>query len=127
MILIIDTSDANFARLSICRGEPCQNKEIPAPKNQLDKLLTTLEETLQSLGAKLRDIRAIAVNQGPGSYTGTRVGVTVANTLGWVFNIPVIGFSKGEPEEIARFARTHLQTHPHFEKPILPLYPENEK
>lgn len=37
------------------------------------------------------DISEIRVNTGPGSYTGLRVGVAVANTLGWFLKISVNG------------------------------------
>ena len=37
------------------------------------------------------DISEIRVNTGPGSYTGLRVGVAVANTLGWLLKISVNG------------------------------------
>src|SRR5690606_7566596 len=41
----------------------------------------------------LKDIGIIAVNKGPGSYTGIRVGITAANTLSWANQISIIGVS----------------------------------
>lgn len=41
----------------------------------------------------LKEIELICVNTGPGSYTGLRVGVTCANTLSWVNQIPSVGVS----------------------------------
>ncbi len=37
----------------------------------------------------LSDLDLITVKTGEGSYTGIRVGLTVANTLGWLLDIPV--------------------------------------
>jgi len=42
------------------------------------------------LGDKtIKDIKEIKINSGPGSFTGLRVGVTVANMLGFLLDIPV--------------------------------------
>jgi len=41
----------------------------------------------------LKDLRFIAVAKGPGGFTGTRLGVVTARTLGQQLNIPVFGIS----------------------------------
>jgi tRNA threonylcarbamoyladenosine biosynthesis protein TsaB len=40
---------------------------------------------------KLENIEGIAVYQGPGSYTGLRISISVANALGYSLKIPVVG------------------------------------
>ena len=51
---------------------------------------------------KIKDISEIEVNTGPGSFTGLRVGVSIANALGWALGIPVNGkdLKKGEVVDI---------------------------
>ena len=44
----------------------------------------------------MRDLNGVAVGQGPGSYTGIRIGVTVAKTFAWSLRIPLIAISSLE-------------------------------
>lgn len=60
---------------------------------------TTLLPLVRKLaGTKKPD--AIAVATGPGSYTGTRIGVTTANALGWGWGIPVYGLARKEANDM---------------------------
>ncbi|MEK7461400.1 MAG: tRNA (adenosine(37)-N6)-threonylcarbamoyltransferase complex dimerization subunit type 1 TsaB [Patescibacteria group bacterium] len=56
-----------------------------------DDLLTLIDQALQVAKLQPADIYGICVRRGLGSYTGLRVGVTVANTLAWATQKPVIG------------------------------------
>ena len=54
-------------------------------------VLPMIEEVLREHNLKLSDISEIRVATGPGSFTGLRVGTTVANALGYLLDIPVNG------------------------------------
>lgn len=54
-------------------------------------LLPLIDKLLKNNNIMLDDLSAIQVNPGPGSFTGLRVGLSVANTLGWTLGIPVNG------------------------------------
>jgi len=54
-------------------------------------LLDTLQTILRVAGLTLTDVTGIAVGIGPGSFTGTRIGVMTAKTLAAVRNIPLYG------------------------------------
>ncbi len=58
-------------------------------------LLKTIESELSSVKLSWTDLKGVVVFKGPGSFTGLRIGVTVANTLSYSLEIPVIG-SAGE-------------------------------
>ena len=60
-----------------------------------DTLLIKIEELLKRNHAKLKDLTSIGVFKGPGSFTGLRIGISVANTLAYSLNIPVSG-AEGE-------------------------------
>jgi len=58
---------------------------------QEQDILSFLHETLNQKGKSLDDLTEIEVNQGPGSFTGTRVGVTITNALALALKIKVNG------------------------------------
>ena len=54
-------------------------------------LTVFIEEILKEAGVKTRDLEAVAVSKGPGSYTGLRIGVSVAKGIAYASSIPLIG------------------------------------
>lgn len=54
-------------------------------------VLPMVEKLLKEHQLTLQDLDAIDVHKGPGSFTGVRVGVSVANALGFALSIPVNG------------------------------------
>lgn len=85
MKLYIDTSQ----REKIVIGLDAKRFSTDAIKEKSQKLLPFINETLEKENIKLTDLTEIEVNTGPGSFTGLRIGVSVANALGWSLNIPV--------------------------------------
>lgn len=54
-----------------------------------EQLAPLLEEVMRRAGVVREDLTAIAVGAGPGPFTGLRVGLVTARTLGFVLDIPV--------------------------------------
>lgn len=54
-------------------------------------LLPLITKILKKNKLKFKDLKGVEVETGPGSFTGLRVGVSVANALGYSLNIPVNG------------------------------------
>jgi len=54
-------------------------------------ILPMVEEILKKHRLVLQDLDVIEVNPGPGSFTGVRVGVSIANALSYALGIPVNG------------------------------------
>ena len=92
--LFIDTS--NSLIISILEN----NKVIycfNSPDNQTSaKVMPVLDEAFTKTNLNIRDIDKIFVVNGPGSFTGIRVGVTIAKTIGYCLNIPLIPLSELE-------------------------------
>lgn len=86
MIILLDTSTATCF-LTVIYGETRQDFEWQAGRTLARSLLKFLEEKT----GDLHDISGIGVMRGPGSFTGLRIGLTVANTLADSLNIPIVG------------------------------------
>jgi tRNA threonylcarbamoyladenosine biosynthesis protein TsaB len=90
-ILAIETATW-LASVAVADGE-----RIVAERNQLTQgrhaavLLPAVREVLASAGLAVRDLDLIAVSVGPGSFTGLRVGLSVAKGLSYASGVPVIG------------------------------------
>lgn len=98
MKLLIDTSDSEKIIVEIDK----KRFEERAKREKAQRLLPFIEDLLKKEGKELGDITDIEVNTGPGSFTGLRVGVSVANALGWALGVPVNGkdLRKGEIVDI---------------------------
>ena len=55
--------------------------------------MPAIEEVIKKAGIAPAEIDAVAVSEGPGSYTGVRIGVTLAKTLAWSLQKPLVGVS----------------------------------
>lgn len=91
MILTIDTGDREKVVVSI--KDKAQTLVEVSSNNKFGSqvLLPLIVQALQKAKKEFKDLTAIEVNIGPGSYTGLKVGVAVANALGFSLNIPVNG------------------------------------
>lgn len=61
-----------------------------------EKLHVFVNEVLQEVGIQLNDLKAVAVSQGPGSYTGLRIGVSAAKGFCFALDIPLIALDTME-------------------------------
>lgn len=91
VVLFIDTSESEKTSVAL---RVDGKKFTIQQRNEFLKaqaLLPLIEKALKKQKLSIRDIGEIRVNPGPGSFTGLRVGVAVANALGWVLGVPVNG------------------------------------
>lgn len=94
MILYIDTTDFNSVVFAVGEGKEIIKKVYTVDPHKSHETLGVLDKFLKSHKIKKDDITKIFVNKGPGSYTGVRVGVTLAQALGFAWQVPVKAVAK---------------------------------
>jgi tRNA threonylcarbamoyladenosine biosynthesis protein TsaB len=92
MLLAIDTS-TSLASLALLDGFTVHaSHQWNVGQRHSVEIFNALDQLLNPLGEDtVSDISAIAVATGPGSFNGTRVAVTVAKTLAFVWQVPLVG------------------------------------
>lgn len=86
MILHIDTKDQKVVRVSLKKDGDVV-KSLSEENGYGSQVLLPLIKKI----VDVKDLTAIEVETGPGSFTGLRIGVSVGNALGYSLNIPVNG------------------------------------
>jgi tRNA threonylcarbamoyl adenosine modification protein YeaZ len=81
--LIEKTSDAKLTVLA--------ERSWEGKNNEAEKLMPEVSEMIKSCGKSFEDIKEIFCVKGPGSFTGLRVGVTVANTMKYLLGAKLYG------------------------------------
>ena len=90
-ILNIETATKNCSVSIAKNGETIICREIAEEGySHAEKLHVFIEEVIAEAGIAVEDLVAVAVSQGPGSYTGLRIGVSAAKGLCFALNIPLI-------------------------------------
>ncbi len=95
MILTLKT-DQPEAAISLIdnSGSTLEQKTWNAGRELSDDLLAQIEALLAKQGKALGDITGVIVFKGPGSFTGLRIGHTIANTLAYSNDVPVVATSE---------------------------------
>lgn len=94
--LFLDTSYHNLV-ISIFQGKnEIYHLEEESNNNLSVRLLPAIEEAFKSLKLEIYHLNKIFVVNGPGSFTGVRIGVTAAKTLAWALGIDIVTISEIE-------------------------------
>lgn len=93
LILAFETS-AKAASVALLEegkllGESYQNTGLTHSQT----LMVMAQDVLKTAGKTVEDVTAVAVAEGPGSFTGVRIGVAAAKGFAWGKNIPCCGVS----------------------------------
>jgi tRNA threonylcarbamoyladenosine biosynthesis protein TsaB len=92
-ILSIETSSV-VASVAISNDDGILGEiTINHPRTHSQKLMPIIKYIFNNLSLTIKDIDLIAVSNGPGSFTGVRIGLTTAKALAHPLNIPIVTFS----------------------------------
>ena len=91
--LIIDTSSKYLAVGIADDHEVLYKVQYLALQKQSELATLEIEKALKTLDIDSRELSRIIVTKGPGSYTGVRIGLTIAKVMSYVHNIPVCAVS----------------------------------
>lgn len=81
MLLAIDTTAAIATVALFQDGEFVCEREADAGKKHAETLLPLIDELLEENGVRIQQIDLFAVDVGPGSFTGVRIGASLVNAL----------------------------------------------
>jgi tRNA threonylcarbamoyladenosine biosynthesis protein TsaB len=93
LILALDTSGDICSLALTDDARELTSIQFRHERRLSERLSPLIEFTLRDYGVTLRDITALAVGLGPGSFTGVRVGVTMAKALAFALELPLVGVS----------------------------------
>jgi len=85
--------DSSSERAVIClgrKGEVIAEQTLPTYSSS-GQIIPVVDKLLRKIGLRIQDLEAVAVSLGPGSFTGLRIGLSVAKSLSFALNIPLIG------------------------------------
>ncbi len=88
-ILYIDTSDSQKILLKLQTGGIVKKTSSRSKILRSEAALPLIDKLLKENNLNVKDLNEIKVILGPGSFTGLRVGVSVANALSYLLKIPV--------------------------------------
>ena len=92
-ILAIDTSNQTLS-VAVCDDEKIIGQyTITVKRNHSLTLMPAITQLMKDIGMSPKELDRIVVAQGPGSYTGLRIGVTTAKTLAYTLKKEVVGVS----------------------------------
>ncbi|MDW4528990.1 tRNA (adenosine(37)-N6)-threonylcarbamoyltransferase complex dimerization subunit type 1 TsaB [Rossellomorea marisflavi] len=92
-ILAIDTSNFPLGVALIDENKVIGEYMTNVKRNHSLKAMPAVEQLLKDCDTDVKELTKIVVANGPGSYTGVRIGVTLAKTLAWSLDIPLVPVS----------------------------------
>lgn len=88
-MLAIDTSNQVLGISIMRQGQIIGELTTNIKKDHSSRLMPAIVDLMERLDMTPNQLDKIVVSHGPGSYTGTRIGVTTAKTIAWALKLPI--------------------------------------
>jgi tRNA threonylcarbamoyl adenosine modification protein YeaZ len=86
--------------VGLWNGKSIVSKQWNSAKDEVAKVLPMVEELLKEEKLQYEDLQGIAVVNGVGAFSATRIGVTIANSLAFALDIPLFEISVVKNQDI---------------------------
>jgi tRNA threonylcarbamoyladenosine biosynthesis protein TsaB len=129
MILVFDTANENVF-LGLWDDKWLTKTEFVGGRELNKLIIVKLEDTFshsaecENFDDCFKKLTGIVVNAGPGSFTGLRIGLSVANAIAYSEDIPIVGVAnETDPEKLLQKGLAVLKSRSaSFEGAIVPFY-----
>ncbi|WMY95726.1 MAG: tRNA (adenosine(37)-N6)-threonylcarbamoyltransferase complex dimerization subunit type 1 TsaB [Arsenophonus sp.] len=91
-ILAIDSA-TKACSVALMYDKKLFTKFVISPQEHTKKILLMVNQCLSEANLNLKNLNVLAFGRGPGSFTGVRIGVGIAQGLAFACNLPMIGIS----------------------------------
>jgi tRNA threonylcarbamoyladenosine biosynthesis protein TsaB len=96
IVLAIDTCDSRGSVVVLRGDKALAMANHETPEDYSSWLLPAVGEVLSKAGLVMRDVDVFGVGSGPGSFTGSRIGLTTVKAWGEVYGKPIVAVSRLE-------------------------------
>jgi tRNA threonylcarbamoyladenosine biosynthesis protein TsaB len=91
MIVLSIRTDSDRVELVVYQGQKTlARKKWPAGRELSGQIVDAISELLEQCGRRLEDIEGLVFYKGPGSFTGLRIGASVANSIAYALSVPIV-------------------------------------
>lgn len=121
MIILAIRTDKPLAEIGLYHdGRQLGYDKWQAHRELSETLHKRIALLLDLLHKNLNDIEAIIAYAGPGSFTGLRIGISLANALAYARNIPIVGSTTDDWIELGCQLAAAARKQPY--NPVVPIY-----
>jgi tRNA threonylcarbamoyladenosine biosynthesis protein TsaB len=93
LILSLETATTNCSVALASNGKIIAARSINSGYSHAEKINVFIQEVIDQANVTLKQLSAIAVSSGPGSYTGLRIGISTAKGLCYALDLPLIAIN----------------------------------
>lgn len=92
-ILSIDSTTKQLSVIISNGTEVISKITKESNRNCMEIIISNIDDVLKRAGISIKEIDVLGVNLGPGDFTGTRIGISIIKTLGWVLGKHAYGIN----------------------------------
>lgn len=123
MILVFDTANNEKTFLGLWEVDWLSEIEWEAGRNLSADIMIKMDQLFEAADKDIKKVTGVIINSGPGSFTGLRIGISVANAISYCLDIPIVGVI--DPKTIDSLLKSgykKIKNNKNFIQPVKPEY-----